>query len=423
MATWDEAESTFLLAAAKTYAAMAIANPSGSYSSSLFVTLNIDGLEYQCRCDCTGVIQTIIRVMGYDPNWGQSSVPGHEGDAWYLADATGPFVKDKQGNISSDWEVLDFDANDCRPGDIRAASSHSHCDIFVAYKNNDAYGLNSGAVNAILDSSAAGTKYLQDNNEDDLAATWTIQDSDTAKTLRYVRGSDQPSSGNNVIANAGNSLKSLDVELKFISRLTFEYRLMTNLGSYRQKIPGYFPDVALYPTTGGTHANDLYGDSWLHFIPTYYYRWTDSEQDAEWRAAIRAGLIMLYTLDNSDPLQFGRTAYLHDDGTNDYERSKGLVPLIRTQFPVHFRGVLVDSDTREIVYGRTSAWFTNSTAEDSYANLDNLLKAARNSQFISDASGNSPEAGDAHGYLFINDEQTTYDRSEYTTWVQGIEEE
>ena len=420
MADWNNAESTFLLAAAKTYAALGIANPSGTYSSSLFVTLNIDGVDYQCRCDCTGVIQTIIHVMGYDPNWGQSSVPGHVGDAWYLTDATESFVKDKQGNITADWEVLDFDVDDVRPGDIRAASSHSHCDIFVDYIDGNAYGLNAGAVNAIQASTAAGSRYLQNNDESELAVTWTIQDSDTAKILRFVK--DSQVNPDNVVIDSSQSLKSLDIDLKFKSRLEFRYHIMGSEGLLTRVVPGYFPKVELYPTSDGIHANDTYGDAWLTFMPNYTYRWSDAPDDADWKAIVQSGLIMLYTLDNSDPMTCGRTVYLHDDGTNDYERSKGYVPVVRTQFPVHFRCSVTDSN-HQISYGNSSAWFSNESAEDKDITSTQHKKAYNYSMFLSDASDKSPEAEDNHGYLFINDEDTVYDRSDYVTWVQGVEEE
>lgn len=92
MAAWDAAESAFLTAAAKVYAALGVAHPSGNYGQ-FTVDINVDGETYSCRCDCTGVIQCIIRVMGYDPNWSVSSVPGHTGDGWYLTDATSSFVR------------------------------------------------------------------------------------------------------------------------------------------------------------------------------------------------------------------------------------------------------------------------------------------------------------------------------------------
>lgn len=427
MEAWDAAESTFLTAAAKVYAALGVAHPSGNYGSEISVTLDIDGSSYQCRCDCTGVIQCIIRVMGYDPNWGVSSVAGHTGDGWYLTDAASNFVKDANGNISPDWAVLPFDASDVHPGDIRASGSHSHCDIFVDYLNGNAYGLNAGSGpntggQAIPKSCAAGTKYLQDSDPADLAATWTIQDTEAAKVLRYVKGIGDSITASEETENKSQSLRSLDIELRFVQRLEFQYQIRKQSGEFNSVVPGYFRTAELVVDESGRVATDRFSDSWLEFIPFYTYRYTNSGNDSEWQKAIKAGIVMMFTLDNSDPLIYGRTLFLNADGTNDYERSKDYVPTIRTQFPVYFRCVITDVVTHSQDWGRSSAYFTNSANDGSNSNATMLLLAARHVTFIRDASNNIPEAEDARGFLFLHDEDETYDKSDYSTWIQGMEE-
>ena len=427
MANWDSAQTEFLTAAAKVYAALKVANPNGYYGSSNWYTLNIDGVDYQCRCDCTGVIQCIIRVMGYDPNWGVSSVAGHSGDGWYLTDATGPFVKDSEGNISDDWAVLDFNSSDARPGDIRAASSHSHCDIFVDYLNGNAYGLNAGSGpntggQAIPKSCAAGEKYLQDGNPDDLAATWTIQDDEAAKVLRYTKGSGQTSSNTTSTSGTIQGLKSLDIDLRFISRVEFFYEMGDGSGQDRRISPGYFQSSAIYPNYDTTAATDSYGDSWVTFCANFTYRWTSSESDEDWRKEIDDGFVLMYTTDNSDPLLFGKTVFLNDDGTNDYESSKNYGLVLKTQLPVHFRCVLTDLPTHSKEYGRSSAFITNASLQNDNSIMA-MVQAARHSLFLKDAANKTPECEDAHGYLFLHDEDTFYERSEYINWVKGVEEE
>lgn len=427
MAAWDAAESAFLTAAAKVYAALGVAHPSGNYGSDIWVNLTIDGSVYSCRCDCTGVIQCIIQVMGYDPNWGVSSIPGHIGDGWYLTDATGNFVKDPNGNISPDWAVLSFDAADVRPGDIRASGSHSHCDIFVDYLNGNAYGLNAGSGpntggQAIPKSCAAGTKYLNDSDPTDLVATWTIQDNDTAKVLRYIKGIGDSTTASEATEDRSQSLESLDIELRFVQRLEFQYQIRKPNGEFNNTIPGYFRTAELIVDDSGRAATDRFSDSWLEFIPFYIYRYTNSENDTEWQEAIKAGVVLMFTLDNSDPLLYGRTLFLNDDGTNDYERSKDYVPTIRTQFPVHFRCVITDVATHSQDWGRSSAYFTNSANDGSDAKVTMLLLAARHATFMRDASDNIPEAADARGFLFLHDEDESYDKIGYSTWVQGMEE-
>lgn len=419
MLSLDDAQVAFLTAAAKVYAALKVANPAGDYNTKLTVTLNIEGGQFPCRCDCTGVIQCIIRVMGYDPAWPDPQ--WHDGgDGLYLSQATESFIKDKNGSLSPDWVVLPFDPNDARAGDIRAAISHSHCDIFVAYRNGNAYGLNAGTGpnkggQAIPKSCDAGVKFMQDNDFEDLIATWTIQDDDTAKVLRYVNGSGV---GGSAVAGTSQTLNSLDIELAFTQAIQFKYLIQSQSGDYEPIIPGFFPVNACYPTDNGVPATDDYSDEWLEFIPDYIASYVTG--DTEWISQIQDGLIMLYTLDNSDPLLYGRTVFTKEDGTNDYEASKGFVPVIRTQFPVHFRCVLTDYATRSKDFGRSSAYFTNQSAEDCNQSINAVVKAFKNATFLEDASGNSLESPDKHGHLFINDTEP-YDRSGYIDWVKGVD--
>ena len=132
---------------------------------------------------------------------------------------------------------------------------------------------------------------------------------------------------------------------------------------------------------------------------------------------------MQYTLDNSDPLLYGRTIVLNEDGTNNYAASENLAPIIKAQFPVHFRCVITDVATHSQDFGRSSAIFTNQSAVDYNSEISNIVKSSKNLSFLTDASDKIPEAEDAHGYLFLHDEDTEYSREEYSSWVQGREEE
>lgn len=421
MEVWDDAQLTFLTAAAKVYAALRIANPAGDYSSNKWCDLEIDGAIYRCQSDCTGVIICIITLMGYQPNW--PTYDGHYGKG--MTEATSPFVKDKNGNISPDWEFIDFDPNDVRSGDIRSAKlPHSHVDIFVDYIDDNAYGLNAGSGpntggQAIPKSCDAGVKYLQDNEQSSLAATGTIQDNDAAKVLRYVKGRNQTSTSSISYQNLGQSLDSLDIRLQFIEKLSFQYLMQSNIGTFRAVVPGYFPRNACYPNESWVPANDSFGDSWLEFVADYVAR--ASSDDQEWLSAIKSGLVFLYTLDNSDPFLYGRTVFLKEDGTNDYENSLGLTPIICTQFPLHFRCVVTNRDrTKE--FGRSSAFFTTQSDGDCDSE-QSRKKAFSNFAFLTDASGKVPEGGDEHGYLFIHDIPQWYETEEYMTWIKGLEEE
>ena len=411
MADLDNAETTILLAIAKTYAALKIARPSGEYDTNAWVTLNIDGSDYKCRCDCTGVLQAMMRYMGYN------------GDDWNLANATSSFVKDSDGNISDDWVVLDLDHDDARPGDIRAHSGHGHADMFIAYKDDTAVGMNAGWTTGIQKSCEGGTKYLESNNIEDLMATSTISDADTAKVLRYVKGSgSEPNQQNSTVSNSSQSLEGLDIQLGFYERISFKYAIRNESGEFETVIPGFFRDEDYYPSILGTPSDGSYGDAWTEFRVTYVVRYFVNSTD-EWTTSVKSGLVMMYTLDGSDPLLYGRTLVLKEDGTNDYEASKDFGVIIRTQFPVYFRCVMTDVATHSQDFGRSSALFTNQSAEDSNCKTTNLVRASKNLSFSVDASGNIPEAEDAHGYLFLHDEDTSYSKEEYSSWVQGRKED
>ena len=411
MADLDNAETTILLAIAKTYAALKIARPSGEYDTNAWVTLNIDGSDYKCRCDCTGVLQAMMRYMGYN------------GDDWNLANATSSFVKDSDGNISDDWVVLDLDHDDARPGDIRAHSGHGHADMFIAYKDDTAVGMNAGWTTGIQKSCEGGTKYLESNNIADLIATSTISDADTADVLRYVKGSgSEPNQQNSTVSNSSQSLEGLDIQLRFYERISFKYAIRNESGKFETVIPGFFRDEDYYPSILGTPSDGSYGDAWTEFQVTYVVRYLVNSTD-EWTTNVKSGLVMMYTLDGSDPLLYGRTLVLKEDGTNDYEASKDFGVIIRTQFPVYFRCVMTDVATHSQDFGRSSALFTNQSAEDSNCKTTNLVRASKNLSFSVDASGNIPEAEDAHGYLFLHDEDTSYSKEEYSSWVQGRKED
>lgn len=415
MTAWNKPQSEILTAAAKVYQALSIANPSNTYNSELTVTLDIDGKSYECRCDGVGVIICIINVLGYDANWGTSSVPGHVGAGWYLTDATEPFIKDQNGNISPDWALLDFDSADVQPGDIRASATRSHCDILVA--NDEAYlGLNANSNVGIKESCIGAVAYISSSESTDLAATSVLDNTEVGKVLRFVKDDTAKEDPGSVdTTNASQSLNSLDIDLDFIEPLSFKYYIKNTTGEDTQVVPGYFPSNAYYPS-GELPATDSYGDSWLEFVPNYLARYADSETD--WAHAVKDGLVMMYTLDNSDPFTNGRTVFLHDDGTNDYELSRRIVPIVRTQFPVHFRCVITTA-AHDTMYGRSSAYFTNQSSTDVNLDLDQFDKALRNASFLLDASGKSPESADNHGYLFLHDEGE-YDRSDYISWVEGV---
>ena len=426
MAEWDAAEEAIMNAACKVWAAFAVAWPSLSYASGTWVTLDIDGTKIPCQCDCTGLLIATITYMGYDAShW---PVGSHNGFGCGLAEATTNFIYNSDGTLSSDWELsrdtsITPKAGDIRGEDSTTASNASHADMFVGYDGDKCRGLNGGSSDGMKVSAAVAKKYLETGGFDITQAAGTIQDGNYTSVLRYVKGSDSPAtgSGGSHSSSTSQSLNAVDIELTFIERISFTYSIRNETGEFNDIIPGFRPNRLCYPTDDGTQADDSYGDSWLEFIALYTIRWANNSME-DWEKEVKAGLVMQYTLDNSDPLLYGRTIVLNEDGTNNYAASENLAPIIKAQFPVHFRCVITDVATHSQDFGRSSAIFTNQSAVDYNSEISNIVKSSKNLSFLTDASDKIPEAEDAHGYLFLHDEDTEYSREEHSSWVQGRDE-
>jgi hypothetical protein len=204
-------------AAAMVFEALYKADPSLRYDAS-FNTLNTlvcrDGtkLERQ-RPDCSGMMCSVIEYMGYyTPRiqaWPYTDT--FRGTGWDLGmitpgcDIGKHIFNDENGTPSNDWEVIPFDPNDKRPGDIRFHSGHRHTDMYIFEHNGHDYGVNAGSGdcggsigNGMYNSYLFGKFYLDNGrlpNDSEFAAnangsrgtigTWCIQPNETRCVLRY----------------------------------------------------------------------------------------------------------------------------------------------------------------------------------------------------------------------------------------------
>lgn len=426
MADWDLAEQTIIDAATKVFIALGEANPRFRYDNKNGNhVMTIDGRTYRTFLDCTGMMRMIIRVMGYDPNWGGGNASiGHGGAGWFLSDATGPFVKNLDGEISEDWVVLDFDPNDVRPGDIRGHNGHSHADFFIGYDSRGvARGYNSGSSDGMKQSNACALNYLSTGVFDIEKATTTIQDSRTAKVLRYVRGTNgQPySSPTQTLQSGSIRINSLDVNLKFVPPPEIIFALRTkegvdpsSLDSFIESEAGYWKPSNLYKISGNTVQSENYSmaDNQKTDI---IMRWKNLPKSI-------SKPVLVFTADGSDPKTSGRTIK-QTEGGNDYQNSAGIVVLFSGwSLPLNLRAILVDADKPDEIIASGSGIFTSRTpsAIGSGPALGRIFYYQELLDDV-DADGGTIDTPDNHGYLQLNDSNDLYNSEEYTALISGLE--
>ena len=173
---------------------------------------------------------------------------------------------DKDGNVSPDWEYLDFDPNDRQPGDMITTNSFGHIDMYVfTDTNGNARGFNAGSGadfgcgdsvgHGIQDSVKLAKYYLENGNKlpenDGTIGAWTIQDGSgphdagsSAKVIRYKgsgsgrgKGNNSKVTSSNVISKYKSSgIKGCTSDMPFsiqnrINRLNKEMNSNTGRGS------------------------------------------------------------------------------------------------------------------------------------------------------------------------------------------------
>lgn len=220
-------------AAAMVFEAMGKANPTFGYcycGNRIFTITCRDGTVIeQVRPDCSGMMSAVIQYMGYYTSYKDGTDnftdtyrgPGYNVTAFL--NNTG--IYDKNRKKSEDWQLLDFDPNDKRPGDMFITNSGGHIDMYVFTDDNgNSRGFNAGSGGAFpdghCDSPGHGIEnsynfacYYLDNNcqlppKDGSIGAWTIQDNEAGKILRYVgngSGRGKGSKTNNKYTNINKS--------------------------------------------------------------------------------------------------------------------------------------------------------------------------------------------------------------------------
>lgn len=218
-----------IYAAAMVFEAMGRANPTFGYcycGNRLFDLECRDGKKIdKVRPDCSGMMSAVAQYMGYYTYPGSSYTDTFFGLGYNVTNCWGIGFCDKDGNRSSDWEYIDFNPNDRRPGDMVIRSDGGHIDMYVfTDTNGNARGFNAGSGGAFpdghCDSSGHGIEnsynlgkyYLEHNNQlpanDGSMGAWTIQDNEAARVIRY-KGSGSGRGKGSVKSNKkSNGIKS-----------------------------------------------------------------------------------------------------------------------------------------------------------------------------------------------------------------------
>lgn len=432
LADWDAASQAVIDAATQVFIALGECNPNFTYDSSNGNhILTIGDTSYKTFWDCTGMMRMTIRVLGYDPNWGGAPPSsGKSGAGWYLSLATGPFVKNLNGEISGDWVVLDFDPNDVRPGDIRGSNTHSHADMFIGYDSNGtARGYNSGWSDGMKKSNRCALEYQRTGIFDISKADATIPDRETAKVLRFVLGSgSNPYSSPTLSFQSSNSrvIKNLDIRIKFVNPPELVFRLRTKDGtdplavdSFNPSLPGYWKPYRLYKLQDGIVQPEDYSmrdmqttDIWLG--------WSNVNLEKYPKPVLK------FTTDGSDPIVYGRTVSLKKEGEfliNDYQKSSRIPVLFRGwSLPLNIRAVLVDADSPDKIIAQGSGLFTSRNPFS--ASSSNIHKISYYQELLNDTDTESKaiDTEDDHRYLLLNDSDDVFVSEDYVQLIPGLEE-
>lgn len=227
-----------IYAAAMVFEALYNADPDLTYDCNCVKYNDLvcrDGtvLEHE-RPDCSGMMSAVIHYMGYytsrwnaEKNYSDTyHGEGFGTQNWNNA-SSNTCIYDKDGNLSSDWEVLKFDPNDVQPGDIRFHSGHGHTDMYVFTNSKGTrFGFNAGSGdaggsigNGMYNSYCLAKYYLDNNNQlpnpDSChgnrgePGAWTIQDNECKLVLRY-KGSGNGRFGRGSARNGKTDLAKLN---------------------------------------------------------------------------------------------------------------------------------------------------------------------------------------------------------------------
>lgn len=185
-----------LYAAAAAVFEAAVKNNGGIYATCKDVgpvTLRNGLVLKNFRQDCSGLMSAAIRAMGYD--LGAGSATGITTyDMENLNKQT--LVVDKDGNYSSDWELLPYQKGALRPGDI--VTSHGHMSMYISGPDTSSWsnrgfdggsGLgNESPGKGIQNSAIAGAAYLDGDSDWQSKLHYTHAGVDGLKRILRFKG-------------------------------------------------------------------------------------------------------------------------------------------------------------------------------------------------------------------------------------------
>lgn len=193
--------SDVIYAAAMVFEALGRANPSFIYDASCTTYFDLECADgtilKHIRPDCSGMMSAVLHYMGYytqRPYIGKTVKcgDGYHGEGFGSQDFENATsincIYDQDGNISNDWVLLEFNANDRQPGDILVKYNHMDMYLFTVDSMGSWKwrGFSAGSPNGMRASYELAKYYLENNNWEGQSGTGTIQDDTALKILRYV---------------------------------------------------------------------------------------------------------------------------------------------------------------------------------------------------------------------------------------------
>lgn len=237
--------SGVIYAAAMVFEAMGRANPTFGYcycGGRVFDLECRDGKKLESvRPDCSGMMSAVAQYMGYYtyPSTKSSYTDTFHGLGYNVTKFWAERICDKDGNVSPDWEYMDFNPNDRQPGDMIIRNDVGHIDMYVFTDTNGRVrGFNAGSGGEFpdghCDSPGSGIEdsynfakyYLEHGNQlpanDGSMGATTIQDSEALYVVRYKgnggsgrgKGQDKKASSNTSLekykkANSNDHIKKM----------------------------------------------------------------------------------------------------------------------------------------------------------------------------------------------------------------------
>lgn len=244
-----------------------------------------------------------------------------------------------------------------------------------------------------------------------LNPAWTMEDAVSAHNWDYIQLDDAATDYGP--PGGGGGVKAVNIKLRINPppEIIFKLRYPLTSDTYslentKPVVPGYFKPADLYKVQNAHLRTETYQMS-----DTLK---TDILLAWDYSLQLSRKPVMLFTTDGRDPLLYGRTVYLKQEGefeVNDIERSTNVFPLLTEYaFPLNIRAVLIDADNHSLILTQASAVFTRESVLSTEEQHERIAAYCNELVNDSDAENNDINTEDMHGYVAVNE---SYDTTAY----------